>query len=103
MRTRDDDAPPPQRTHFSSPPPPPSSSIEKKKKKKTKKGVLVYLSSQCRLGPLHPELYKAGSVALSMGVEPGVSQMTPECAAAKMMLCLAHPDVPLGVPLAGEM
>ena len=65
--------------------------------------MLVYLSSQCRLGPLHPELYKAGSVALSMGVEPGVSQMTPECAAAKMMLCLAHPDVPLGVPLAGEM
>jgi hypothetical protein len=29
--------------------------------------------------------------------------MTPECAAVKMMLVLAYPDIPLGVPLAGEL
>ena len=26
-----------------------------------------------------------------------------ECAVVKMMICLAHPDLPLGMPLAGEM
>lgn len=30
-------------------------------------------------------------------------QMTPECAAVKMMMCLRYPDLPLGMPLAGEM
>jgi L-asparaginase len=29
--------------------------------------------------------------------------MTSECAVVKLMLCLAHPDLPLGVPLAGEL
>lgn len=62
----------------------------------------VYLASQCHLGPLKPELYKSGALALEMGVEAG-PQMTPECAVVKMMLCLAHPDIPLGQPLAGEL
>eukprot|EP01023_Acetabularia_acetabulum_P028099 TRINITY_DN2655_c0_g1_i2.p1 TRINITY_DN2655_c0_g1~~TRINITY_DN2655_c0_g1_i2.p1 ORF type:complete len:508 (+),score=64.53 TRINITY_DN2655_c0_g1_i2:152-1525(+) len=66
------------------------------------KGLQVYLASQCTNGPLHPELYHSGSVALALGVEAG-PQMSPECAVVKMMLCLAHPDIPLGVPLAGEM
>ncbi|KAL4445421.1 hypothetical protein ABPG77_011246 [Micractinium sp. CCAP 211/92] len=67
-----------------------------------RKGVLVYLSSQCAVGPLHPELYKSGSVALKLGVESG-PQMTPECATVKLMLCLAYRDLPLGMPLAGEL
>lgn len=25
------------------------------------------------------------------------------CAVTKLMICLAHPDLPLGVPLAGEL
>ena len=62
----------------------------------------VYLASQCTTGPLHPELYRSGSVALRMGVEAG-PQMTPEASVCKMMLCLSYPDLPLGVPLAGEM
>lgn len=37
-----------------------------------------------------------------MGVEAG-PQMTPECAVVKMMQCLRYPDLPLTVPLAGEM
>ena len=37
-----------------------------------------------------------------MGVEAGPS-MTPEAAVVKMMLCLAYPDIPLGVPIAGEL
>lgn len=66
-------------------------------------GVLqVYLASQCHLGPLNPELYKSGALALEMGVEAG-PQMTPECAVVKMMMCLAYPDIPLGQPLAGEL
>lgn len=60
------------------------------------------MASQCHLGLLHPELYKAGAMALEMGVEAG-PQMTPECAVVKLMLCLAHPDIPVSVPLAGEM
>ena len=40
-------------------------------------GVKVYLSSQCTSGDLQPELYRAGSAALNMGVEGG-PQMTPE-------------------------
>jgi L-asparaginase/Glu-tRNA(Gln) amidotransferase subunit D len=62
----------------------------------------IYLSSQCPLGELHPELYKSGFLAMEMGVEAG-PQMTPECAVVKMMLCLCYPDIPLGVPLAGEL
>jgi hypothetical protein len=41
-------------------------------------------------------------MAVQMGVEAG-PQMTPECAVVKMMLCLAYPDIPLGLPLAGEL
>ena len=29
--------------------------------------------------------------------------MTLECAVVKLMLCLAHPNLPLTVPLAGEL
>lgn len=65
-------------------------------------GLQVYLASQCHLGPLKPELYKSGALALEMGVEAG-PQMTPECAVVKMMLCLAYPDIALGQPLAGEL
>ncbi|KAK9820275.1 hypothetical protein WJX72_008496 [[Myrmecia] bisecta] len=67
-----------------------------------KAGLQVYLGSQCVTGPLQPELYISGSIALKMGVEAG-PQMTPECAVVKMMQCLEYPDIPLGVPLAGEM
>ncbi|KAL3147958.1 hypothetical protein ABBQ38_014253 [Trebouxia sp. C0009 RCD-2024] len=67
-----------------------------------KKGLQVYLSSQCTEGTLNPELYRSGQVALSMGVEAG-PRMTPECAVVKMMQCLRYPDISLGVPLAGEM
>lgn len=49
-----------------------------------KKGLCVYLSSQCLQGPLQPELYKSGMLALAMGVEAG-PQMTTECAVVKMM------------------
>lgn len=52
--------------------------------------------------PLTFVLGRSGSVALALGVESGPA-MTPECAAVKMMLCLAHPNIPLGVPIAGEM
>ncbi len=62
----------------------------------------MYLSSQCLSGPLNPELYRSGAAALEMGVEAGPS-MTPEAAVVKMMLCLAYPDIPLGVPIAGEL
>jgi L-asparaginase/Glu-tRNA(Gln) amidotransferase subunit D len=41
-------------------------------------------------------------MAMEMGVEAG-PQMTPECAVVKMMLCLAYRDIPLTVPLAGEL
>ncbi|KAL0051691.1 hypothetical protein WJX82_000327 [Trebouxia sp. C0006] len=71
-------------------------------KSQRKKGLQVYLSSQCTEGTLNPELYRSGQVALSMGVEAG-PRMTPECAVVKMMQCLRYPAIPLGVPLAGEM
>ncbi|KAA6416993.1 MAG: hypothetical protein FRX49_04176 [Trebouxia sp. A1-2] len=71
-------------------------------KSQRKKGLQVYLSSQCTEGALNPELYRSGQVALSMGVEAG-PRMTPECAVVKMMQCLRYPAIPLGVPLAGEM
>ena len=60
------------------------------------------MRSQSSLGPLAPQLYKSGSAALKIGVESG-PQMTPECGSVKMMLCLKYPDLPLGMPLAGEM
>lgn len=71
-------------------------------KDQRRKGIAVYLRSQSSLGPLQPELYKSGLVALRMGVEAG-PQMTPEASVVKMMLCLKHPSLPIGVPLAGEM
>jgi L-asparaginase len=71
-------------------------------REQTKQGLLVYLASQCLQGPLQPELYKSGLAALAMGVEAG-PQMTAECAVIKMMQCLKYRDIPLGVPLAGEM
>jgi L-asparaginase/Glu-tRNA(Gln) amidotransferase subunit D len=51
---------------------------------------------------LQPELYKSGALALKLGVESGPS-MTPECAAVKLMLTLKYPDLPMGMPLAGEL
>ncbi|WIA44025.1 hypothetical protein OEZ86_010397 [Tetradesmus obliquus] len=71
-------------------------------RQQTKQGLQVYLASQCHLGPLNPELYRSGALAVQMGVEAGPA-MTPECAVVKMMLCLAYPDIPLGLPLAGEL
>ena len=71
-------------------------------KQQRKKGLLVYLCSQCSAGNLHPELYRSGSVALNMGVESG-RQMTPECAVIKMMFCLEYKDIPLSQPIAGEL
>lgn len=68
----------------------------------TQQGLYVYLASQCLEGPLQPELYKSGLAAMAMGVEAG-PQMTAECAVIKMMQCLKYRDIPLGVPLAGEM
>jgi L-asparaginase len=45
----------------------------------------VYLASQCINGPLHPELYRSGSVAIQMGVaESGMQQMTPEAAVVSL-------------------
>ncbi|CAL8461743.1 g1274 [Coccomyxa elongata] len=71
-------------------------------KKTVKAGIKVYLSSQCASGPLAPELYKSGKAAMDIGVEAG-TLMTPEAAVVKLMLCLAYPDIPLGVPIAGEL
>jgi len=71
----------------------------------TARGLRVYLSTQCQLGELRPQLYRSGSVALQLGVDSAVSgqPMTPECACVKLMLCLEHPDLPMGVSLAGEL
>ncbi|KAG2443698.1 hypothetical protein HXX76_002046 [Chlamydomonas incerta] len=71
-------------------------------KEQTAKGLQVCLTSQCSSGPLQPALYHAGQLAAEMGVDAG-PHMTPECAAVKMMFCLEHPDLALGVPLAGEL
>jgi len=67
-----------------------------------RKGLQVYMSSQCGAGMLHPELYRSGSVALELGVTAG-PQMTPETAVVKLMLCLAYPDLLLSQPIAGEL
>ena len=64
--------------------------------------MVIYLTSQCESGGLHPELYRTGSLALELGAESG-PMMTPECAVVKLMLCLAHPDLPLALPIAGEL
>ncbi|GFR47448.1 hypothetical protein Agub_g9172 [Astrephomene gubernaculifera] len=71
-------------------------------KDQTAKGLQVCLTSQCSSGPLQPALYRAGQLAAQMGVDAG-PHMTPECAAVKLMFCLKHPDLALGMPLAGEL
>ncbi|GLI61946.1 hypothetical protein VaNZ11_004507 [Volvox africanus] len=71
-------------------------------KDQTAKGLQVCLTSQCFAGPLQPSLYRAGQLASQMGVNAG-PHMTPECASVKLMFCLKHPDLALGVPLAGEL
>lgn len=54
-------------------------------KDQRRKGLMIYLASQCRAGPLHPELYRSGSIAVDMGlVESGMSQMTPEARRCRM-------------------
>lgn len=65
------------------------------------KGLQAYVISQCERGMLHPELYRAGSAAIELGVETG-PQMTPEAAVTKMMLHLEHREIPVGQPIAGE-
>jgi L-asparaginase/Glu-tRNA(Gln) amidotransferase subunit D len=65
-------------------------------------GMMIYLTSQCESGDMHPELYATGSLALEMGAQAG-PMMTLECAVVKLMLCLAFPNLPLTVPLAGEL
>ena len=64
--------------------------------------MVIYLTSQCESGELHPELYRTGSLALELGAVSG-PMMTPECAVVKLMLCLAHPNLPLAQPIAGEL
>ncbi|MEW5300639.1 MAG: hypothetical protein WDW36_003554 [Sanguina aurantia] len=66
-------------------------------REQTSAGLKVYLSSQCSQGPLRPGVYQAGELA-----EAG-PHMTPECAVVKMMWCLSHTDMPMGIPLAGEL
>ena len=65
-------------------------------------GMMIYLTSQCESGDMHPELYATGSLAMEMGAQAG-PMMTLECAVVKLMLCLAHPNLPLTVPRAGEL
>ncbi|KAG2500713.1 hypothetical protein HYH03_001478 [Edaphochlamys debaryana] len=71
-------------------------------REQTARGLQVCLTSQCSSGPLQPGIYRAGQLAAAMGVDAGPT-MTPECAAVKLMFCLQHPDLALGVPLAGEL
>lgn len=71
-------------------------------KTQRKKGLEVYLASQCTTGPLHPELYRSGSAALAFGAT-STRRMTAETAVIKLMLCLAHQDLHLSFPLAGEL
>jgi L-asparaginase len=71
-------------------------------REQTKKGLRVCLRSQSVGGELHPELYKAGAEALRLGAEAG-PQMTAECSVVKLMLVLKFPDIPLALPLAGEL
>lgn len=71
-------------------------------KDQRKKGLQVYLRSQSSVGRLRPELYRSGAAALKLGVESG-PQLTQETAVVKMMLTLKYPDIPMGMPLAGEL
>lgn len=68
----------------------------------SKKGLEVYLASQCTTGPLNPELYRSGSAALTLGAK-ATRRMTAETAVIKLMLCLGHVDLHLSYPLAGEL
>lgn len=43
-------------------------------KEQRRKGVLIYLGSQCTIARLDPHLYKSGSAALRLGVESGHTQ-----------------------------
>lgn len=65
-------------------------------------GLEVYLASQCVKGPLHPELYRSGSAAMSFGAQ-ATRRMTAETAVIKLMLCLGHVDLHPSYPLAGEL
>jgi L-asparaginase/Glu-tRNA(Gln) amidotransferase subunit D len=65
-------------------------------------GVLVCLSSQCSRGPLRPDAYAAGVTALALE-RVYTGPHSSEAAVVKTMLCCAYPDLPLGVPLAGEV
>lgn len=71
-------------------------------KDQRKKGLEVYLASQCLTGPLNPELYRSGSTAMSFGAKT-TRRMTAETAVVKMMLCLAYSDLHISYPLAGEL
>ncbi len=71
-------------------------------KAQRKKGLEVYLATQCTTGPLHPELYKSGTAALAFGAK-ATRRMTAESAVVKLMLCLGHVDLHLSYPLAGEL
>jgi hypothetical protein len=42
-----------------------------------RKGLQVYLASQCGAGSLHPELYRSGSLALELGVQAGPQSACP--------------------------
>ncbi|CAN8075357.1 unnamed protein product [Agarophyton chilense] len=66
-----------------------------------KLGLKIYLSTQCATGPLNPNLYNS-SAAGALGAT-STKRMTTEAAVVKMMLCLAHPDLHLSYPLAGEL
>lgn len=66
-----------------------------------KLGLKIYLSTQCATGPLNPNLYNS-SAAGALGAT-STKRMTTETAVVKMMLCLAHPDLHLSYPLAGEL
>lgn len=63
---------------------------------------LSLFTAHRRLPPASLHMLQAGQLASNLGVEAG-PQMTVECAVVKLMLCLAHPDLPLGVPIAGEL
>lgn len=66
-----------------------------------KKGLRIYLASQCVTGPLNPELYCSG---VDLAEEGACGRrMTSDTAVIKMMLCLAYPDLRISYPLAGEL
>lgn len=71
-------------------------------KDQREKGLELYLASQCLTGPLNPALYRSGSTAMKFGATT-TRRMTSETAVVKMMLCLAHSDLHISYPLAGEL